>query len=75
MGRPKRDYSNGINGFSIDAKCPKCERIHKVVMLWIGRGMPRRYCEYCQSAVSVLDSGLDSDYNWNKHAMFGASRI
>lgn len=32
-------------------KCPKCERIHKLRILWIGRGMPRKFCPLCKITV------------------------
>ena len=25
--------------------CPKCGKIHTVVMFWTGKGMPRKFCK------------------------------
>jgi len=33
----------------VASKCPRCGTIHKINMLWIGRGMPRIFCPDCRS--------------------------
>ena len=33
----------------VASKCPRCGTIHKINMLWIGRGMPRIFCSHCRS--------------------------
>lgn len=32
-----------------DCICPKCGREHKKQMIWIGRGVCRKYCEVCKA--------------------------
>ena len=41
----------------IKVKCPKCERIYKRRVYWTGNGMPRIYCNSCQTRVYRLDRG------------------
>ena len=35
--------------------CPKCGTIHKMRIRWIGRGIPRKFCEKCKKAVDWLE--------------------
>ena len=44
-GKRKVDYDPAR---PTTAKCPLCERLHKVSINWTGRGMPRIYCESCK---------------------------
>jgi uncharacterized Zn finger protein len=37
---------------SVVCKCPMCGHLHKHVMYWTGRGMPRVYCALHKSLVS-----------------------
>jgi len=37
-----------------EAKCPRCRKIHKVRLRWIGRGIPRVYCAPCRNIVSYI---------------------
>lgn len=32
----------------IECKCPRCERIYKKKVAWVGNGMPRKICEKCK---------------------------
>jgi transposase-like protein len=33
---------------STECYCPICEKKHKVMMNWIGRGIPRKFCRECK---------------------------
>lgn len=41
--------------------CPKCNVHHDVFMLWTGRGMPRKFCAQCRTAVAAYDDMVLSD--------------
>ena len=41
--------------------CPQCEKPHKMKMRWIGRGMPRKFCEKCKARISSDRFGLPED--------------
>ncbi len=34
------------------AKCPRCEKVHKMYMNWQGTGMPRKYCPTCRMVIN-----------------------
>ena len=35
----------------VECICPKCQQKHSVVIHWIGRGTPRKYCNRCRDQV------------------------
>jgi hypothetical protein len=35
----------------VECKCPKCQRLHLIRMVWTGRGTPRVYCRLCLEQV------------------------
>jgi Zn ribbon nucleic-acid-binding protein len=35
--------------------CPKCGIHHHIQMMWTGRGLPRKFCVQCRSAVAGYD--------------------
>jgi hypothetical protein len=35
-------------------ECPKCGLEHKIKMIWIGKGLPRKYCSQCNSIVKNI---------------------
>jgi len=54
----KKNYMDFKNGKSwVACKCPKCEKIHKVKMKWIGNGMPRKFCKKCITHLGQIYSG------------------
>lgn len=34
----------------VDCICPKCGRHHKMLIHWIGRGTPRKFCSNCRDS-------------------------
>ena len=34
----------------IECICPKCGIKHKMKLLWIGRGTPRKFCQTCKGS-------------------------
>jgi hypothetical protein len=41
---------------TIECICPKCGVIHRMKLLWSGRGRPKKYCQTCKIFVSTLES-------------------
>jgi hypothetical protein len=31
--------------------CPKCGLVHRMRIRWIGRGIPKKFCEKCKSKI------------------------
>ncbi len=40
---------------TIECVCPKCGRVHKLKLLWTGRGKPKKYCQTCKAFVATLE--------------------
>lgn len=38
--------------------CPKCGLEHKVKMIWIGRGRPKKFCSRCSSIVKSISGNV-----------------
>ena len=34
--------------------CPKCRKQHEIRMRWVGRGVPRIYCDSCKHLVGGI---------------------
>jgi hypothetical protein len=43
----------------VDCICPGCGGIHVMKIHWIGRGVPRKFCQNCKDRETPLD---DDDY-------------
>ena len=51
--RPFRPYSKrGVSSEQpfTECLCPKCGLVHKMKIKWIGRGIPRKFCEKCSKS-------------------------
>lgn len=35
--------------------CPGCGKMHIMKMRWIGRGVPRKFCQHCRDRQTPLD--------------------
>ena len=42
----------------VECICPGCGKMHIMKMRWIGRGVPRKFCQSCRDR----ESPLDDDY-------------
>jgi hypothetical protein len=38
--------------------CPKCEKRHSMRLKWIGRGIPKKFCERCKARIGGNRFGL-----------------
>jgi hypothetical protein len=46
------------------AKCPKCDKLHRVRLLWVGHGTPRIFCQECRHNTLAFVEDIDnSHYN------------
>jgi transposase-like protein len=39
----------------VECICPGCGKFHIVKMHWIGRGVPRKFCQSCRDRQAPLD--------------------
>ena len=39
----------------IECKCPRCGKIHKKLLFWVGKTMPRKYCDSCNQKTNTYD--------------------
>ena len=39
----------------VECICPGCGKLHIMKMHWIGRGVPRKFCESCRDREAPLD--------------------
>jgi hypothetical protein len=49
-----RNYQGHIHGNPTECICPRCQRTHHLVMIWIGHGIPRKFCEGCKKVIEYL---------------------
>jgi transposase-like protein len=47
-----------IEGFGkskVECICPGCGKMHVMKMRWIGRGVPRKFCQHCRDCETPID--------------------
>jgi len=52
------DELSEITGFGkskVECICPGCGKMHVMKIRWIGRGVPRKFCESCRNRETSLD--------------------
>lgn len=40
---------------AVECICPRCGAVHKMKLLWIGRGTPKKYCQTCKNYVTSIE--------------------
>jgi len=40
----------------VECICPNCGKMHIMKMRWIGRGIPRKFCQSCRDRETPLDN-------------------
>jgi hypothetical protein len=46
---------DGFVKSKVECICPGCGKMHTMKMHWIGRGVPRKFCQYCRDRQTPLD--------------------
>lgn len=41
----------------VECICPGCGRVHIIKMHWIGRGVPRKFCQSCRDRETPREDG------------------
>ena len=52
------DQVSEVEGFGkskVECICPGCGKMHIMKMRWIGRGVPRKFCQNCRDRQTPLD--------------------
>jgi hypothetical protein len=49
------DYPCG-DGITMECVCPKCGAIHRMKILWAGRGRPKKFCQACKMYIGTLET-------------------
>lgn len=60
--RPFRPYSKrGVSSERpfTECLCPKCGAVHRMRIRWIGRGIPRKFCEKCRVTMERNTSAVE----------------
>jgi hypothetical protein len=47
--------NNQRDGLTVECICPKCGAVHRMKLLWSGRGKPKKYCPSCKSFVVTIE--------------------
>lgn len=53
------DEDSGMERFSkskVECVCPGCGKVHVMKMKWIGRGVPRKFCQSCRDRETPLEN-------------------
>jgi len=45
----------GYGKSKVECICPRCGKMHIMKMRWIGRGVPRKFCESCRDRDTPFD--------------------
>jgi uncharacterized protein (DUF983 family) len=43
-------------GITMECICPKCGIIHRMKILWAGRGKPKKFCQACKMYIATLET-------------------
>jgi len=47
--------ATGCGKSKVEVICPGCGKMHVMKIRWIGRGVPRKFCESCRNRETPLD--------------------
>ena len=64
----RADVKN-VFGKQTYCKCPKCDKLHKRLVDWKGRGIPRMFCPECNHTISNMQGGIDDNSAFNRRAV------
>jgi len=62
MGKNRSQYTVQFKSTTkrMECKCPRCGRIHKKLLFWVGKTMPRKFCDSCKQVVDLYDQDAAS---------------
>lgn len=52
------DQVSEVEGFGkskVECICPRCGKMHIMKIRWIGRGVPRKFCQNCRDRETPFD--------------------
>jgi hypothetical protein len=55
---PESDQVDEVVGFGkskVECICPGCGKMHTMKIRWIGRGVPRKFCQNCRDRETPFD--------------------
>jgi len=44
------------DGITMECVVPKCGAIHRMKILWAGRGRPKKFCQACKMYIGTLET-------------------
>jgi len=50
-----QDFEVDFNKSKVECICPNCGRKHTMNIRWIGRGVPRKFCQSCRDRETSSD--------------------
>jgi hypothetical protein len=53
-----REYVGDLEKSEVECICPGCRKRHKLNFHWIGRGIPRKFCQNCRNRETPLDGEI-----------------
>jgi hypothetical protein len=46
----------GGDGITMECMCPRCGLVHRMKILWAGRGRPKKFCQACKMYIATLET-------------------
>ncbi len=47
---------------STECVCPRCNKIHRKLLMWIGNGTPRKFCAKCEQIDNPIEEfGINNE--------------
>jgi hypothetical protein len=53
-----REHVGDLEKSEVECICPGCRKRHKLNFHWIGRGIPRKFCQSCRNRETPMDGEI-----------------